>query len=330
MGDDILEAEEEASFEPGDYQGSPDARAFFERDLRKAYKKLTAEEEAELSSIWQEKKAAGAKTSPEREALIFSCLPLATLLGRRKGHFYRYPQEEGELVAIAALIRAVDSFDSGRGRLSTYVAFCIRTDVSKAAADHHGTNSNYLTTICTSLNKKERELMATDNGRDLSFKDIEEISHNSKVKPELIARLRASVTNGNGRHLPIDTVGDGGEGLYVARDNAASPYDVCAHQQLQTVVANMLKNLSPRERGILFARFWSDPPLSYTDIGDMFGVSFQRIQQIEGAAIKSLRHTFGNEYLLKGIFFEERLGAARPVLTARQRGAHHGGRLRID
>ena len=195
------------------------------------------------------------------------------------------------------LMRAVDKFDYHRGfKFSTYASWWIRQAITRAIAEQ-GKTIRIPVHMIEMLNKVVRSTQALTVA--LGRKPMpEEIAEDTglqveKVKSSLkVAKRTISLEN---------HIGDGDTelGSLIEDKNSPSPLEAVINHDLQDKIHKMLNTLSPKEERILRLRFGlgEETPHTLEEVGQMFGVSRERIRQIEAQALRKLKHPTRSDHL---------------------------------
>ncbi len=189
------------------------------------------------------------------------------------------------------LMRAVQKFEYRRGyKFSTYATWWIRQAVSRAIADQGRTIRVpvHMHDQISRLNQVSRKL-AQELGREPT---LEEIASELNVSPSKAARIMKTSQRPLSLEMPIGEEEDSYLGDFIEDQEAMAPTDVATHCLLREQLDDVFASLTPREARILKLRFGLVDGYNYTleEVGRKFGVTRERIRQIEAHALNRLRH----------------------------------------
>jgi len=279
---------------------------------------LNAEQEVDLAKrieaglFAEEKLAVGDKLAPKarrelewiandgrhaKNHLLEANLRLVVSLAKRytgRGMLFLDLIQEGNL----GLIRAVEKFDYTKGyKFSTYATWWIRQAITRAMADQARTIRIpvHMVEVINKLARVQRQMLQ-DLGREPT---PEELARELDMTPEKVVEVQKYGREPISLHTPLGEDGDSEFGDLIEDSEAVVPADAVGFTLLQEELSKVMDTLSDREAGVVGMRFGltDGQPKTLDEIGRVFGVTRERIRQIESKTMSKLRHPSRSQVL---------------------------------
>lgn len=274
----LLNAEQEV-----DLSKRIEAGLYADHLLKTSQETMTPKQIRELHYVVQDGQLA-------KNHLLEANLRLVVALAKKytgRGMLFLDLIQEGNL----GLIRAVEKFDYSKGyKFSTYATWWIRQAITRAMADQARTIRIpvHMVEVINKLARVQRQMLQ-DLGREPT---PDELAQELEMTPEKVVEVQKYGREPISLHTPLGEDGDSEFGDLIEDSEAVVPADAVSFMMLQEQLQRVLDTLSERESGVIAMRFGlkDGQPKTLDEIGRRYGVTRERIRQIEAKTMSKLRH----------------------------------------